>query len=295
MRKSLFSLLAFALLASSCSLHDKLYIDLPGTAWEYVSGNVTTWVSFHDDSHASIMQYNASNKRQQVDHGTYTCDGHLVVITPSRAQQYSLVRTYSNLKHFSDNHNFTKLRTWSYPTLETTIWASTDTNDFHILYLKEEGVAVDVVYNNITREEDMYYGWKAAKSTYIHSSDKMDAGGATALLYKDFFSTDKYSLMFCTGTENEEEGGSTSTLKGTVWAYNNTGYPADAPYVIIFNGNKTFTRLFANSAISYTVESGTYSEEGGTVSFELDDKKGSCPISGSSFTLWERTYKKLDY
>ena len=49
------------------------------------------------------------------------------------------------------------------------------------------------------------------------------------------------------------------------------------------------------SPIIFDVVQGTYSESGGTVSITIGDNSKSCPISGGSFTLSEKTFRKLDY
>ena len=292
MRKFLLSLPALLLFLSSCNLHDRLYIDLPDTAWRYEADGVTTWVCFHDGTNASILQYNSATGRYQTDHGTYSVDGHSVDIYPSTASTYSLVRTYSNLKHFTSNKNFTKLQPKSYPSVEGSVWAAVDTNDLHILYLGGESVCADICYRNVTRKEDKTYGWSAARSSYVSSDSMLDAGGVSASLYGDLLYQTCYSMAICSQPV-EEEG--TSSLKGTLWTYNNTGYPADSPYIVIFNGKDTFTRIYGVSAIGFVVENGSYTISDGTVEFTLGDKTRSCSISGDSFTLWERTYVKLDY
>ena len=136
------------------------------------------------------------------------------------------------------------------------------------------------------------------------SGNTVEAGGLSATLYKGIMTSGVYALQIVDDPIEEEEEG-TSGLKGTVWTYNNTGHPADIPIAYIFNGKDSFVRisgLYAGtvsdsriSPIIFDIASGTYNESSGTLTLTVGENKESCPISGSSFTLSERTFSKLYY
>jgi len=301
MRKSIFSLLAFALLASSCSLHDKLYIDLPVTTWEYVRGDVTTWVCFHDESNVSIVQYQTLKNLYQADYGTYKVDGHAVDLDLSSGSTYSLVRTFSNLKHSTTNKNFTKLPFHSFGSVAGSVWATAVDNAIRVNYFADDTRCVDLVYENLSRREGDY-GWKATGYDYTLAGHRLDFGDNVGLLYHNIYDAGGYMVSQICEPSDEKETGS---LKGTVWTYGNTTAPPDIPSVIIFNGAGEFTRISGAwtsvtdgvriSPYHIITAKGTYTVDGSTVTFTLNDEKESCSVSGSSFTLWDRTYVKVNY
>lgn len=301
MRKTLLSLLAFALLASSCSLHDKFYIDLPVTTWEYTRGDVTTWVCFHDETSASIVQYQPSKELYQSDFGTYSVDGHSVVLNLNSGSEYSLVRTYSNLKHSTTNKDFTKLPFHSFDSVAGSVWATTVENKLRVNYFVDGSKCVDLVYENISRSEGDY-GWTAAPYNYVLSGHRLDFGDNVGLLYHNIYDAGGYMVSQICAPSSEDE---TSALKGTVWTYDNTTEPADISSVIIFNGASEFTRISGAwttltggvriSPYHMVVAKGAYTVDGTSLTLTLGEEKESCSVGGSSFTVWDRTYVKMDY
>lgn len=296
-------ILATLCVMASCSYRERLYVDLPGTVWTFNSGDVSTWICFNDADSASFMQYNAQNGRNQMYYGPYTCDGHDVVITLSGSSTYKLTRTFFNLKRASSNDNYTQLSPYLHNSVAGTVWMCPLDNNLHLAYFTSESECVEILYENISREDtSIPYGWSAAKATATHDGIGLRAGNMSATLYKDILTAGGHAAQrLCNAVAEDGD----SNLKGTVWTYNNTGQPADIPAVIIFNGKDSFIKVSGmwNGTVSaarvspfiFEIITGTYSESGGTVSLTMGDKNESCPISGSSFTLSERTYKKLDY
>ena len=301
MRK-LFVFIAAVLVLASCSYREALYVDLPGTVWSFAADKVTTWICFHDADSASFVQYSSETGRSQIAHGPYTCEGHDVILTLG-GTTYKLTRTFFNLKRASSNDNFVKLSPCLHSSLAGTVWMSPMDNNLHLAFFPSENECVDILYTNISREDSsLPYGWSAKKASASINGSAVGVGNMSATLYKDILTTGIYAAQrLCDAVQ--EEG--SSSLKGSVWAYNNTGYPADIPAVIVFNGNDTFVSIsglwggtLSSSRVNpynFVISTGTYSESGGTVSLTLDGKNESCPISGSSFTMSDRTYKKLDY
>ena len=302
MRK-LFVFIAAVLVLASCSYREALYVDLPGTVWSIQKDKVTTWVCFHDADSASFVQFSSKTSRSQIAHGPYTCEGHDVVLTLGGGTTYKLTRTLFNLKRASSNDNFVNLSPCLYSSLAGTVWMSPLDNNLHLAFFPSGNECVDILYTNISREDSSQpYGWSVKKASASINGSSVKVGNMSAILYQDILTTGIYAAQrLCDAVQ--EEG--SSSLKGSVWAYNNTGYPADIPAVIVFNGNDTFVSIsglwggtLSSSRVNpynFVISTGTYSESGGTVSLTLDGKNESCPISGSSFTMSDRTYKKLDY
>lgn len=304
MRKLLLPVFSAVLLLAlnSCS-KEVLFLPLEGTVWSLTLGDVTTWVCFHNADSASLVQNNAALGRVQADHGTYTADGHIVTVKTQYASEFLINRTFFNLKRNGRNDNYTQLSPISYQTLAGSVWMTPVNNTLHLAYFTSGSECVDVTYTNITRQEaGPAYGWSNSKKTANIKGSSLEVGGLSATTYKGLITSGVYALQsICDPLE--EDG--TSSLKGTVWTYNNTGYPADVPVVYIFNGKDSFIRVsgvwagtVSDSRINpiiFDVVRGTYTESGGTLTVTMGETKESCPISGSSFTLFERTFNKLSY
>ncbi|MBO4465819.1 MAG: hypothetical protein J5748_03995 [Bacteroidales bacterium] len=294
MRRFLILAAALIPILSSCSYKEAIFVQLPDTVWSITTDGTTTWACFHDEENASLLQFNSSLKRYQIDHGTYVTDGHLVTISTEFASDFILNRTFSGLKRSKTNDHFTRLEPYAFPTLAGTVWASPVSNNLHVAYFPSDGECVELLYSNITREETIpEYGWSGAKK---------DIAGKDFTFYKDVAIMGVYAAQLVCGPLQEEE---ISSLKGTVWTYNNTGYPADIPSVILFNGKDRFTRISGLwtgnvsstrvSPLIFETTSGTYSENDGVLTLKIGDTTENCPLSGGSFTLFEKTYSKLDY
>ena len=176
-------------------------------------------------------------------------------------------------------------------------------NNLHIAYFPSDTECVDILYSNISREDTgSAYGWSGVKKAAVLKGSSVEAGGLSATLYSGIMTSGVYAAQ-SVSPPLEEEG--TSELKGTVWTYNNTGHPADVPIAYIFSGKDLFVRIsglwagtVSDSRISpiiFDVAIGTYTVSGGNLTLKVGDKEESCPISGSSFTLSERTFSKLAY
>jgi hypothetical protein len=304
MRKLLLPVFSAVLLLalSSCS-KEVLFLSLEGTVWNLKVDDITTWVCFHDADSASLLQHNSELGRVQADHGTYTADGHVVTVKTKYASEYTISRTFFNLKRVNKNDNYTRISPYSYKTLAGSIWITPIDNTLHLAYFPSGSECVDISYTNITREETgPAYGWSSSKKTASIKGSSVEVGNLSATTYKGLITSGVYALQsICDPLEEDGASG----LKGTVWTYNNTGYPADVPIVYIFNGKDSFIRvsgLWAGtvsesriSPIVFDVVSGTYTESGGTLTITIGETKESCPIVGSSFTLFERTFNKLSY
>ena len=294
MRKILSLLIPAALLLTSCSYKENLFVALPGTAWSITKDGTTTWACFHDEEHASLLQLSSDLNRYQIDHGTYETDGHVVTVSTEYASSFQVNRTFWTLKRPNTNDSYTRLEPFVFPTLAGTVWASAVSNDLHIAYFPSDGECLELVYKNITREETVpEYGW---------SGEKKDLDGKNVTFYRNYMTMGVYAAGLISEPVQEEGA---SSLKGTVWTYNNIGYPADVPSVILFTGKEQYIRLtgvWSGSVSSvrvnpivFDVTSGTYTESDGNLTLTIGENKESCPISGGSFTLYEKTYKKLDY
>lgn len=303
MRKLLTVILPAALLLCSCEFKEGLYVQVPGTVWTQTVDSVSTWVCFHDNENASLLQYSLTNDRSQIDHGTYTANGHSVVISTEFAADYTVNRTFMNLKRKASNYNYTQVFPYAYPSLAGSVWISPVSNDLHIAYFPSDDECVDMLYTNITRvETGSEYSWTGVKNAVTRDGSEIAVGGMSATTYKDVICEGALAAQLI--SKPLQEDGS-SDLKGTVWVYNNTGYPADVPSAIIFTGKNTFIRIMGTwtgnlsnvrvAAIVFDVLSGTYSGSADTLTLTLGDKNENCPVSGGSFTLYERSYRKLDY
>lgn len=288
---------------NSCS-KEVLFLPLEGTVWSLKVDDVTTWVCFHNADSASLLQKNAALGRVQADHGSYTADGHVVIVKTEYASEYKINRTFFNLKRSGKNEDYTRLSPSSYKTLAGSVWMTPISNTLHLAYFPAENECVDITYTNITRQEGgPAYGWSGAKKTVSLDGSSLQVGDLRATTYKGLITSGVYALQSVCDPLEAEEG--TSSLKGTVWTYNNTGYPADVPITYIFTGKDTFVRISGLwtgnvsesrvSPIIFDVVTGTYSESSGTLTLTVGEKTESCPVSGSSFNLSERTFSKLSY
>ena len=298
MRKYL-CILITALGMCSCA-KDTLYVQLPGTVWEILVENTTTWLCFHDETTASILQYSSARNLSQTAHGTYTADGHSVVINAG-GSEYKVVRTYSNLKHSSTQHNFTKLSPQSFQSLTGSIWAVTENNNLRIGYFYADGKCASITCSNISEKEgDPKQVWSANTLTCTQAGHFVDIADNTAILYKPLLTIGSYAaLLNCSPLE--EEG--TSDLKGSVWYFKEAG---EIRYAIIFNGKDSFTRISGawTGNIStvkinqyvFGAQYGSYSLADGALKMTLDgEEEKSCSLAGSSLTFNDKTYTKLDY
>ena len=302
MRKSLLSLSAVVLILSSCSLHDKFYIDLPRTSWEYDYNGVKMWVSFHDESTASIVQYQEAKDVYLADSGPYSVDGHSIVIDLKSSSDYKLVRTYSNLKHNTTNKNFTKLPFYSFDSVAGSVWATTADNTLRVCYFADDSKCVELVYDNLSRKEGDY-GWNAAGYDYVQADYKLDFGDYRGVLYNNVFDAGGFiNVQICPPAKEDN----TSSLKGTVWTYGNTAVPADIPSAIVFYGSEEFVRVSGAwvgsidavniSPFYFIASKGTYTVDGTSLTLTFDgDNEQSCSVAGSSFDLGDRTYVKVNY
>ena len=280
-----------ALMVSSCII-DPLYIQMPETYWSYdaetSSGHVEARVIFEDDVHASVLQIVEDSGTSQSQHGTYTTDGHRVILSGEGwSNNIQFVRTFSHLKNNSTNRNMTPIKPASHESLAGSVWVSIVNTDMHIALYDENGKCTQATYNNVLRREGIPYGWEWRRCNYTLSGNQLSADGKSATLFDDFMVIDTLAALRAV-PESKDNG--TNALKGTFWSTTLTSGSHIFPGVMVFNSSNTFVRVIAASELVYQVKSGTYTTDGESITFKLDDIEETCPLSGNRFTHYELDY-----
>jgi len=284
-------LLPLAALAVSSCIIDPLYIQMPQTYWSYSVETQTARVCFPDDTHASVLQLITDGQQAgtiQAQHGTYTTDGHRVILTGEEwSNNIQFVRTFSHLKNNSTNRNMTPLKPQSHQSLAGSIWCSMVNNNLEVSRFLDDGTCIQASFNNVTHEEGIPYGWKWGKQNYTLSGNRLDADSMHATLFEDFMVVDTLAILIA--KEPSEEDNASNALAGTYWT---SGGMSTYPGLLIFTGNDTFTRIQVASKFIYQVKHGTYAYNGSSISFCLDGKEETCPLDGNRFTFFEVQYTK---
>jgi hypothetical protein len=292
-KKSFLSAIVLLVSALVSCQKDSLYLQVPGTCWTLSNDSQDAYISFHDGTHVSVLQTAKEKSLIQTLQGTYVTDGHRVDIAGSDGSAINLVRTFTHLKN-SKNKNFSQVKPESWESVAGSIWASVRDNNLYVVYFPDGERCANITYRNVSREEGVHYGWDAIITVpYELSGNQLKANAYTATLYKSFLTFNNTGAI-CVNSGMEEKNGS-SVLEGTIWAYNNTGYPADTPGIIIFHSPTRFTRIMGMTAFVLETVSGAYSVSGDTVKMTIDGKSESCLLSGNSFTFFERKYRRMDY
>lgn len=279
-----------ALMVSSCII-DPLYIQMPGTYWSYdaetSSGHVEARVIFEDDVHASVLQIVEDSGTSQTQHGTYTTDGHRVILSGEGwSNNIQFVRTFSHLKNNSTNRNMSPLKPKSWESMAGSVWCTLENGNMRVAMFPDGSKCLQAGFKNVSHEEGVPYGWEWKTSDYSLSGSHLTAGNIEATLFHDFMVVDTLGVFMCS---NPFEENATNELKNTVWT---CGGVSSYPGLLIFTGTKTFTRILVASKLIYQVKEGTYSFDGASITFNMDDKQETCPLSGDRFTWYEKTFTR---
>ncbi len=275
------------LMVSSCII-DPLYIQVPQTYWLYSQGTQTARVCFEDDVHCSILQQDTDSGATQDEHGTYTTDGHRVLLTGNGwTKDVQFVRTFSHLKNNSTNKNLTPLKPKSHSSIAGSVWGGMVNADLHFAVFGDDGKFIHGTYRNVIRREGRSYGWEWKDGSYNLSGNQVTSGSKNATLYEDFMVID--TLASLRAVAPVEDTG-TSALKGTFWTTSFMRGSVMLPGVIVFNGSSSFTRILATSELIYQIKTGTYTCDGTSITFTMDGNEETCPLAGNRFTYYEMEY-----
>ena len=274
--------LATLLTALSCSkMMEGLYIGISNTTWTYTLAEQRAFVHFGTDGRATIVQRSTGNGAVQFTNGTYSVDGHAVDVVSDEGTTNRLVRTFSHLKN-SKNKNFSTFSPQAYSSMDYTVWTSLRQDVFRMAYFTPDGTIKHARFKNVRHEEGVAYGWDKWDSPYTLNGSHLDMGTESGILFDEVMLVDDVWFMHFQVNENSGQ----STLTGTMWTYQTSGYPG----IIVFDTNNSFTRVLLSSRILYQVTRGTYTQEGNTVVMNLDGKTDTCVIAGDRFTFMEKTY-----
>lgn len=288
MRKYLL-IIAVVLLSASCKkMMDPVRVQMPGTYWSYSLGTQIARITFPDGKHASVLQFDLETGANQALHGTYSTDGHSVLLTGDNwPNDIKFVRTFTHLKNNSNNDNMTPLSPASHENLAGSVWATMVNDDLSIAFFDYDGTCVDAYFPNANHKEGHPYGWQWTRKDYTLSGKRLMIGaGLEATLFEDFMMVDTLAVM--QAAPAVADAGS-SVLSGTVWAYDTSGYPG----LLVFTSGSTFTRILASSRVVYVTTNGTYQLSGTELTMTTGDVKETCQLSADRFTFFEREYVKV--
>lgn len=288
MRKVLPIILLVLVSASCKKMIEPIRIQMPGTYWSYSVGDQTARVTFPDGRHASVLQKDLTSHACQALHGTYSTDGHRVLLTGENwPSEIRFVRTFSHLKNNSTNKNMTPLSPVAHSNLAGSVWATMADNNLNLVFFDHDGTCVDATYRNVIHKEGTAYGWKWGRREYLLSGDKLTVGSVTGTLYEDFIQVDTVAVF---NAAPEQGGTATSALNGTVWTYDTAGFPG----LLIFTSGSTFTRVLVSSGIVYYTLNGTYQLSGTSLTMtDGADINETCQLSADRFTFLEKDYVKV--
>lgn len=289
--RNTFIILAAALLSAACSklVMDPLRLDITGTYWSYSVGDQTARVVFPDNEHASVLQWDFNSNACQAEHGTYSLDGHRVLLTGENwPNDIKFVRTFTHLKNNSTNRNLTPLAPAAHESLAGSVWTTMVNDNLNIVFFDHDGTCLDATFVNANHKEGTPYGWQWARKDYsLNGKQLMVGSGIKANMYEDFMQVDTLSVLR-TAPAVENQG--TSALAGTVWTYETSGYPG----LIVFTSASTFTRVLVSSRIFYSFMNGTYQISGTSLAMtDGADIKETCQLSADRFTFLEKNYVKV--
>lgn len=285
------TLIAAALLALvSCKkMMEPIRVQMPGTYWSYSEGKQTARIGFSDGKHVSVLQMDTTSHICQAIHGTYTTDGHEVLLTGDNwSQDIKLVRTFSHVKNNSSNRNLTPIYPVAHESLAGSVWTTMVNDNLNIVFFDHDGTCLDATFKNANHKEGTPYGWQWARKDYSLNGKQLTVGaGIKATMYEDFMQVDTLSVLR-TAPAVENQG--TSALAGTVWTYETSGYPG----LIVFTSASTFTRVLVSSRITYSFMNGTYQISGTSLAMtDGADIKETCQLSADRFTFLEKNYVKV--
>lgn len=289
MRKITILAAAFLALVSCKKMMEPIRVQMPGTYWSYSQESQIARMGFSDGTHVSVLQRDTSSNTCQAEHGTYTTDGHVVLLTGYNwPQDIKLVRTFSHIKNNSTNRNLTPLSPVAHKSLAGSVWTTMVNDNLNIVFFDHDGTCVDASFINTIHKEGKPYGWQWGRKEYSLNGSKLTVGtGITATLYSDFMQVDTLSVL---RSAPAVDGSASSALAGTVWTYKTSGYPG----LIIFTSGSTFTRILTSSRLVYTFMNGTYQLSGTSLTMtDGGEIEETCQLSADRFTFLERNYEKV--
>ena len=271
---------------TSCGkLLEPLYVRLPGTNWYYEQDGKRAFVQFVDEGKASVLQKTIITGQVQQNQGDYVADGHSVVITCPDGTTFKLIRTFSNMKT-SKNKNMTRFFPVSYDSVAGKVWAGVDMSDVYIYYFKDGENLVRATFTVTQYEEGVPYGWKVETIPYTLNGCTFTVGGKTGWLYSEMLSADG---KWHTNYPTPSGGSGTSDLAGSVWVNRSGG--SNTAGILIFDSGYNFTRIqVLNSKIYFSIDRGTFTQNGNVLTMKLDGLQDVCTITGNTFHFMERTY-----
>ena len=287
MKRFFFSL--FLLIAVSCGKNG-LYIHMDNTMWEITNEEQSGWLSFPDGEHVSLLQINHEEKAYRTMNGTYTVDGHRVIMSMDD-NVIKATRTFSHLKN-SSNKNYRKPSPLAPKKLKGSLWVGLKERNLRFIYFSDDSVCKEGHFENVSHKEGFPYGWSWKQVNFSAAGSQLQIDGEDAVFYESFLRFNSTLIPMVSSLE-EETTPSTSSLKGTVWTYETKSYPG----FIIFTSASEFTRVLVQSDVSFITLQGTYTLKGNSLEFKTDSKELNqiCSISGGKFTYLERTYSKSPF
>ena len=289
MRKTIL-IIAVALTSVACSKYviDPLRINIDNTYWSYSTDEQTARVCFPDGEHASVLQLDYASHTCQALHGTYSLDGHRVLLTGNNwPNEIKFVRTFSHLKNNSTNKNLTPVATAPHTSIAGSVWTTMSDNNLNVVYFGHDGTCVDATFINAIHKEGLDYGWDWHTDNYVHEGKNIKVGNLSATLFDDMMQVEDKCVLI-TAPAVESDG--SSALTGTIWTYDTKSYPG----LIIFTSDSTFTRVLVGSGVVYVYLNGTYQLSGTSLTMkDGGDINETCQLSADRFTFLERSYVKV--
>lgn len=279
----------FLLLAVSCGKNG-LYIHMDNTMWGITSGDQTGWLSFPDEEHVSLLQINHKDRAYRILNGTYTVDGHRVVMSMDD-NVIKATRTFSHLKN-SSNKNYRKPSPLAPKNLQGSLWVGLKDRNLRFIYFHNDAICKEGHFENVSHREGFPYGWSWKQVVYSAAGSQLQIDGENAVFYESFIRFNSTLIPMVSSLE-EEVTASTSSLKGTVWTYDTKSYPG----FIIFTSATEFTRVLVQTEVTFLTLKGTYTVKGNSLEFKTDSKELNqiCSISGNKFTYLEKTYSRSSF
>lgn len=283
MKRILYALLLPLLAAVSCG-RNGLYISVDNTAWEITMDTQVGWPVFLDDEHVSLIQLNYDTHYYQTMNGTFQVDGHRVDVSAD-GSAVRMVRTFSHLKN-SSNKNYRSIKPEEPGDIAGSVWAVLKSGDLQLTFFQGDGTCISGVYENVTHREGIHYGWSWTSARYAVNGNQLTAGTTSGTFYKGFLRMPSVAVPRVSESTHPE---GTSSLKGTVWKYNNAG---SYPGFLIFTSATEFVRVLVQNATVFTTLEGTYRLKGNSLEFHTDSEElnRSCTIADGQFTYLEKTY-----
>ena len=137
----------FLLIAVSCGKNG-LYIHMDNTMWEITNEEQSGWLSFPDEEHVSLLQINHEEKAYRTMNGTYTVDGHRVIMSMDD-NVIKATRTFSHLKN-SSNKNYRKPSPLAPKKLKGSLWVGLKERNLRFIYFSDDSVCKEGHFENVS-------------------------------------------------------------------------------------------------------------------------------------------------